>query len=182
VRSVDAVGSYFFQFKRKIDEYFTRQNIKRNSVLPYTKLFKTPIDILALHVTINSYHSEFIKIQITFCPDFQNSKVPIFQYSTTPTFHHSIIPSFQYPQHSKFPPFPAPQHHSSTSFQTLLFAPFHHPSIPTTPSFHYSIIPTFQVSTIPAPQHPITSAPHHSIIPIFPRPPKNTENSYIIFR
>ena len=85
-----------------------------------------------IHITANlsRYRSRFAQTSNT--PRFQFSSIPIFHHSTIPTSHHSSIPSFQ---HSKFPPFPAPQHHSSTSFQTLLFAPFQPSS---TPSFQHS--------------------------------------------
>jgi len=52
VRSVDAIGSYFFEFKRKIGEYFTRQNIKRNSVLPYAMFLEASIDVFTIHGAI----------------------------------------------------------------------------------------------------------------------------------
>ena len=52
MRSVDAIGSYFFEFKRKIGEYITRQNIKWNGVLPDAKLFKASINIFAIHGAI----------------------------------------------------------------------------------------------------------------------------------
>ena len=36
----------------KIGEYFTRQNIKRNSVLPYAKFLEASIDVFTIHGAI----------------------------------------------------------------------------------------------------------------------------------
>jgi hypothetical protein len=49
VGSVDAISSYFFEFKREVDKYSTGQDVKGNSILPNSKLFKPSIDIFSFH-------------------------------------------------------------------------------------------------------------------------------------
>jgi hypothetical protein len=87
VRSVDAICRYFFEFERKLGKYVTRQNIKRNGVLPDAKLFETSIDVFAIHGVIYPMNRRI----------FQRDGVNRTHYSAKASLHaqYSSIPTFQ---------------------------------------------------------------------------------------
>jgi len=49
MNSIDAVGSHFLELEWKFGEYFIRQNIKGNGILPDPEFFKTSIDVFSTH-------------------------------------------------------------------------------------------------------------------------------------
>jgi len=72
--SVDTISSYFFEFKREAGKYFTGRDVKGNSLLPNSKLFKPSIDIF-------SFHYWFISWIVIFFTKGKKSIIPTFHYS-----------------------------------------------------------------------------------------------------
>ena len=79
MRSVDAIGSNFFKFERKVGKYFTRKHIKGNGVLPDAKFFEASVNVFAIHGVIYPMNRRI----------FQLDGVNRTHYSSIPSFHHS---------------------------------------------------------------------------------------------
>ena len=52
--SIDAVSSYFLELEREGREYFACHDVEGNRILPYPKLLKPPVDVLAIHALLIS--------------------------------------------------------------------------------------------------------------------------------
>jgi hypothetical protein len=72
MNSIDAVSSYFLEFKREGRKYFECHYVEGNRILPYPKPLEPSVDVLAIHCL--AYLADHL--EKTIIPVFHHSNIP----------------------------------------------------------------------------------------------------------